>query len=94
MGRHAAVLRPEEHISTVSLENQLDLVPFHESETPVLCDQPRLRIDTLGPFQEITILGHSLEELNTPAFEAFVEAAVRAFLAMGASAKIKRASEL
>ena len=41
------------------LENQLDLVPFHESETPVFCDLPRLKITEIGPFQEITIIGHA-----------------------------------
>ena len=41
------------------LEARLKLVPFHQSETPVLCDQPRLKFTNLGPFHEITIVGHS-----------------------------------
>ena len=32
-----------------ALEKQLDLVPFHESETPVLCDLPRLRVAECRP---------------------------------------------
>ncbi len=60
-----------------ALENQLKLVPFHESETPVLCDQPRLKITDLGPFQEITIVGHAVEDFDTPGFDAFLNKAVQ-----------------
>ena len=77
-----------------SLENQLDLVPFHESETPVLCDQPRLKITDIGPFQEITIVGHAAEDFDTPGFDAFLRKAVTAFLDIGKPSKIKKASEL
>ena len=77
-----------------ALENQLALVPFHESETPVLCDLPRLKVTEVGPFQEITIVGHAFEEFDTPGFDAFVLKAARAFLDMGKPAKIKKASEL
>ncbi len=69
-------------------------MPFHLSETPVLSDQPRLRVDSLGPFQEITILGHSFEELDTSEFEEFLEAAAQAFVDMGSSGKIRRAGKL
>jgi excinuclease ABC subunit A len=77
-----------------SLENQLALVDFHESETPVLCDLPRVKISDIGPFQEITIVGHAAEEFDTPGFDAFLRKAVEAFLAVGKPAKIKKASEL
>jgi excinuclease ABC subunit A len=77
-----------------SLESQLALVAFHESETPVLCDQPRLKITDIGPFQEITIVGHAVEDFDTPGFDAFLRKAVEAFLAIGKPAKIKKASEL
>ena len=77
-----------------SLENQLDLVPFHESETPVLCDLPRLKLTDVGPFQEITIVGHTFEEFDTPGFDAFLKKAARAFLDMGKPSKVKKASEL
>ncbi len=85
---------PKNTFRPSSLERALELVPFHLSETPILSDQPRLKVDTLGPFQEITILGHSVEELDTPAFEAFIEAAVRAFVDIGKTSKLKTASEL
>ena len=77
-----------------SLEKQLDLVAFHESETPVLCDLPRLKITDVGPFQEITIVGHAAEDFDTPGFDAFLQKAVKAFLDMGKPVKIKKASEL
>ena len=76
------------------LEGQLKLVPFHESATPVLCDQPRLKLTDLGPFQEITIVGHAAEDFNTPGFDAFLRKAVQAFLDMGKPSKLKKASEL
>jgi hypothetical protein len=69
-------------------------VPFHQSETPVLCDQPRLKFTKLGSFDEITIVGHSAKDLETPAFDAFLKKAVKAFLGMGALGKLKKASEL
>lgn len=77
-----------------SLENQLALVAFHESETPVLCDLPRLKITDIGPFQEITIVGHAAEDFDTPGFDAFLHKAVNAFLDMGKPSKLKKASEL
>ena len=77
-----------------SLESQLALVAFHESETPVLCDLPRLKITEIGPFQEVTIIGHAVEDFDTPGFDAFLRKAVEAFLAIGKPAKIKKASEL
>ena len=77
-----------------SLENQLALVAFHESETPVLCDLPRLKITDIGPFEEVTIVGHAAEDFDTPGFDAFLRKAIEAFLAIGKPAKIKKASEL
>jgi excinuclease ABC subunit A len=85
---------PKNTFRTRALENQLALVPFHESETPVLCDLPRVKIAEVGPFQEITIVGHAAEELDTPGFDGFLRKAVRAYLDMGKPSKIKRASEL
>ena len=65
-GWSPAILRPEEHIPRQTLEKQLKLVPFHESPTPVLCDLPRLKFEDLGPFQEITIVGHCRRRLRRP----------------------------
>ena len=85
---------PKNTFRAGGLESQLALVPFHESATPVLCDQPRLKITNLGPFQEITIVGHALEEFETPGFEAFLKKAVHAFLHIGEPGKLKKASAL
>ena len=77
------------------LEARLKLVPFHESAPPVLCDQPRLKFTNLGPFHEITIVGHSATEFESPAFDAFLKKAVKAYLGMGkALGKLKKASEI
>ena len=73
---------------------RLKLVPFHEMETPVLCDHPRVKFTNLGPFQEITIVGHAVEDFETPAFVAFLKKSVNAFLGMGKLGELKRASEL
>jgi excinuclease ABC subunit A len=85
---------PRNTFRPLSLERDLNLVPFHESATPILSDQPRIKVDSLGPFQEITILGHSFEELDTPAFDNFLETAVQAFIGIGSSGRLQRASEL
>ncbi len=76
------------------LEEQLELVPFHESAPPVLCDQPRVKLSYLGPFQEITIVGHTLEEFDTLDFDEFLRKAVRAFLELGSGSGVTTASEL
>ncbi len=76
------------------LDDQLGLVPFHQSSPPVLCDQPRVKTTINGPFQVITIVGYSLEEFQTPTFDAFLRKAVAAFLNIGNTSKIKKASEL
>ncbi len=77
-----------------AVEKLLALVPFHQVEPPVLSNVPRLRINDLGPFQEITIVGHSLADFETDGFEAFLNRAAAAYLTLGKPAKIKRASEL
>ncbi len=85
---------PKNTFALGELEARLKLIPFHQSETPVLCDQPRLKFTNLGPFHEITIVGHSVQEFETPAFDAFLKKAVKAFLGMGTTGKLKKASEL
>ncbi len=85
---------PKNTFRLPALEKQLGLIPFHESSPPVLCDQPRVKSEVLGPFQAITIVGHSLEEFQTEGFESFLRKAVAAFLGSDKPGKIKRASEL
>jgi excinuclease ABC subunit A len=85
---------PRNTFALEELEARLKLVPFHESETPVLCDQPRLKFANLGPFQEITIVGHAAKDFESPAFDVFLKKAVKTYLAMGKLGKLKKASEL
>jgi excinuclease ABC subunit A len=77
-----------------AVEKLLAMAPFHQVEPPVLSDLPRLRINDLGPFQEITIVGHGLADFETDGFEVFLKKAVTSFLGLGQRAKIKTASEL
>jgi excinuclease ABC subunit A len=85
---------PKNTFRAHTLEKQLGLVPFHQSETPVLCDQPRLKLTEIGPFQEITIVGHAAEDFNTSGFDAFLKTAIRAFKNIGNPRKMIRASDL
>jgi excinuclease ABC subunit A len=77
-----------------AVEKLLALVPFHQVEPPVLSDLPRLRINDLGPFQEIAIVGHGLADFETDGFDVFLKKAAAAFLGLGRRAKIQTASEL
>src|SRR5262249_29182404 len=85
---------PKKLFRSESLEKQLKLVPFHQSEPPVLSDLPRLRINDLGAFQEITIVGHGLADFETDGFEIFLKKAVTSFLGLGQRARLKTASDL
>jgi hypothetical protein len=53
-----------------------------------------LKLTDLGPFQEITIVGHALEDFSTPGFDSFLTKAVQAFLAKEKPSRLKNASEL
>jgi excinuclease ABC subunit A len=77
-----------------ALEKQLALVPFHQSEPPVLCDLPRLKVNELGPFQEVAIVGHGATDFETEGFAAFLNKAVAAFLGVGKRSKLMKANEL
>jgi excinuclease ABC subunit A len=85
---------PKNTFRPTLLEKQLALVPFHQSETPVLCDQPRVKVSDLGPSQEITIVGHAAAEFETACFEKFLRKAARAFLGIGKRGRLQKASEL
>ena len=85
---------PKNTFRAGAVEKLLAMVPFHQVEPPVLSDLPRLRINDLGPFQEITIVGHGLADFETDGFDVFLQKAVTAFLGIGKPAKFKRASEL
>jgi excinuclease ABC subunit A len=61
-----------------TLARQLQLAPFHEARKPVLSDAERITLnEPKGLFQEVILTCHTLEELATDAFDAFlVKAAV------------------
>jgi excinuclease ABC subunit A len=77
-----------------TVESLLKLVPFHESPTPVLSDASRVKTESIGPYQEIVITGHSAADFDTPGFEAFLEKAVAACVNPKKTGKLKKASEL
>ena len=60
----------------------------------MLSDAPRVKTETLGPYQEIIITGHSLADFETLGFETFLEKAVAGYLGQGKTGKLKKASEL
>ncbi|MFO0889243.1 MAG: excinuclease ABC subunit UvrA [Isosphaeraceae bacterium] len=76
------------------VERLLNLVPFHESPTPVLSDAPRIKVGNQGPWQEIALTAHSLTEFETPGFESFLTRVVAAAISEKEGGKVKKASEL
>ncbi|MDR3634948.1 MAG: ATP-binding cassette domain-containing protein, partial [Isosphaeraceae bacterium] len=85
---------PRNTFKAAALERQLKLVPFHEAATPVHCDSPRLTVTDIGPTQEILILCHSAEDVETPAFDAFLARGVAAYLKEDRPGKVVFGSEL
>jgi excinuclease ABC subunit A len=86
---------PRNTFQAATLEKQLRLTPFHEAATPVLSDSPRLTLaNGKGPTQDVTITCHAAEDLETPAFEAFLAKAIAAFQKIGKTGKLVAASEL
>jgi excinuclease ABC subunit A len=78
-----------------TLASQLRLVPFHESETPVLSDADRLTVSNgRGPTQDVAITCHSAADLETPGFESFLARAVASYLRIGKTGALFAASEL
>jgi excinuclease ABC subunit A len=63
------------------LIERLNLKTLNQMEhLPVYGNEPRVRCKALrGPWQEVEIRAHALDEIDTPAFWSFLEAAVRSF---------------
>jgi excinuclease ABC subunit A len=61
--------------------SQLDLRPLNQMhDLPIYGNEPRVRCRTLrGPWQEVELRVHSLDEIDKPAFWEFLEKAVRGF---------------
>jgi excinuclease ABC subunit A len=63
------------------LIDRLNLKTLNQMENlPVYGNEPRVRCKALrGPWQEVEIRAHTLDELDTPTFWSFLETAVRSF---------------
>jgi excinuclease ABC subunit A len=64
-----------------ALAKQLGLKPLDEMpEIPVYGSEPRVRVaNRKGPWQEVWMLVHKREEIDTPAFRTFLKAAADSF---------------
>ena len=64
-----------------TLARQLGLKPLDEmNELPVYGSEPRVKVaNRKGPWQEVWMLVHKLEEIDTPGFKAFLKQAVEGF---------------
>ena len=64
-----------------ALTKQLGLKPLDEMpELPVYGSEPRVKVATRkGPWQEVWMLVHRKEEIDTPAFKSFLKQAAEAF---------------
>ncbi len=64
-----------------SLTRQLGLKPLDEMpDLPVYGSEPRVKVaNRKGPWQEVWMLVHTLDEIDTPAFKAFLKQAAESF---------------
>ncbi len=64
-----------------SLLDRIQLKPLNDMpDLPIYGNEPRVKCKNLGgPWQEVEVRVHSLEEIDTPEFWSFVEEAVRGF---------------
>jgi excinuclease ABC subunit A len=65
---------------TRTLLDELGLKPFHEASPPVLSDASRVNAtNTSKGWQEVILSAHAAEELETPAFDAFLDKALAGY---------------
>jgi excinuclease ABC subunit A len=64
-----------------SLQDRIQLKPLNDMpDLPIYGNEPRVKCKNLGgPWQEVEVRVHSLDEIDTPEFWTFVEEAVRGF---------------
>ena len=85
---------PRNAFKRETLKSQLALTPFQEASPPILGDGPRVFLTDLpGGVQEIIVLAHS-DDLDTPAFDAFLRRAKVAFEKIGKRGALVKASDL
>jgi excinuclease ABC subunit A len=63
------------------LQHRIELKTLNElAELPIYGNEPRVKVKTTrGPWQEVEIRVHTLEEIDTPEFWSFLEEAVAGF---------------
>src|SRR5262249_3601994 len=63
------------------LQERIQLKTINElADLPIYGNEPRVKVKAAGgPFQEVEIRAHSLEEIDTPEFWKFLEEAVQGF---------------
>jgi excinuclease ABC subunit A len=64
------------------LQQRIELKTLNElADLPIYGNEPRVKVKTLrGPWQEVEIRVHSLDELDTPEFWSFLDEAIAGFL--------------
>jgi excinuclease ABC subunit A len=64
------------------LQERIQLKTLNElADLPIYGNEPRVKVKTLrGPWQEVEIRVHSLEEIDTPEFWSFLEDAIAGFV--------------
>ena len=77
MARPPRLPRREEHVQAGRADRQLGLPPLNETPgLEVYGNEPRVKVaNRKGPWQEVWMLVHKREEIDTPAFKAFLKQA-------------------
>ena len=71
---------PQSAFDKKQLEEDLWLKPVNQvPEIPLYGTQPRVRVDLVGPWQEVELRVFSYEEFNQPVFWDFIDRAVESF---------------
>jgi excinuclease ABC subunit A len=74
------------------LQQRIQLQTLNEmANLPVYGNEPRVKVKTLqGPWQEVEIRVHSLDEIDTPSFWSFLEEAVQGFFRFTERAEVNK----
>jgi excinuclease ABC subunit A len=74
------------------LENRIQLKTLNEMhELPVYGNEPRVKVrSSAGPWQEVELRVHKLDEIDTPSFWSFLEEAVGGFFKFTEKVEINR----
>jgi excinuclease ABC subunit A len=74
------------------LQQRIELKTLNEmADLPIYGNEPRVKVKTLqGPWQEVEIRAHSIDEIDTPGFWSFLEEAVAGFFRFTERAEVDR----